>query len=274
MWHLLWLLPLASWLLIAGLLYFAQTAILFPTARVAVAGPPPPGSETLELRAPSGERLFGLHIPATQGRAGQLLILGFVGNASNAADGAEYLHALFPQADVAAFHYRGYRPSEGAPGAAAMQADALFVHDYLRERLNPERVVAVGISVGSGVAPYLARHRQIDGLILVTPFDSLAETAAGHDPWLPVRLLLRHRMEPAADLAGNRTPVAILAAERDRVIPPARTEALRRAVPNLVFHRMFAHADHAGIHGRADYQAAMREALQRVLDGRAGEALP
>ncbi len=177
------LVPVLVYLLIAALLYFAQASLVFPAARVAPAGPPPLGSHMLELRVPSGHVLHGLHIPAAPGpRAERLLVLGFAGNASNAAAIAEYLHELFPEADVAAFHYRGYAPSTGAPTAEALQQDALLVHDFVRERLRPDRTVAIGFSVGSGVASFLAARRPLDGLILVTPFDSLAAVAAGHYP--------------------------------------------------------------------------------------------
>ena len=103
-WKVLILTPIAIYVGIAAIMYFAQTSLLFPSGQVAPPGPPPPGSETLELDAPSGERLVGLHIPWTRPADENLLILGFSGNAWNAAATAEYLHDLFPEAHVAAFH--------------------------------------------------------------------------------------------------------------------------------------------------------------------------
>ena len=264
MWKLL-LIPLILYFAVAAALYFAQTSVLFPARLVTPSGPPPPTAEPLELATASGDRLHGLHIPpASARREPGLLILGFGGNAWNADSAAEYLHDLYPEADVVAFHYRGYAPSGGSPSAAALQEDARLVHDLARERLRPARVVAVGFSIGSGVAASLAAHRPLDGLILVTPFDSLAEVAAGHYRWLPVRLLFRHRMEPARDLAGTATPVAIIAAERDTLIAPARTDALRRAVPGLAFDRTIPDATHNDIYQRPDFRQAMREALERM----------
>ena len=95
----------------------------------------------------------------------------------------------------------------------------------------------------------------------MTPFDSLAAVAAGHYPWLPVRLLFRHEMDAAAELRGVRAPVAILAGGRDTLIPAARTEALRRAVPNLAFDRTIAAAGHNDIYQRDDFRDAMAQAL-------------
>ncbi len=229
MWWLL--IPVGLYLLILLTLFVAQTAILFPAGQVGPPGPMPAGAGRLSMTAASGERLHGIHIPPVMSAGERRLVIGFGGNAWNAEAMAAYLHDLYPEAHVVAFHYRGYRPSEGTPGAAALLADAPLVLDAAREHVRPTRTVAVGFSVGSGVAASLAARRDLDGLILVTPFDSLGAVAAGQYPWLPVRALLMHRMEPAADLAGTQVPVAILASARDTLIPPARTDALRRAVP-------------------------------------------
>ncbi|HKR25134.1 MAG TPA: alpha/beta hydrolase, partial [Allosphingosinicella sp.] len=170
-----------------------------------------------------------------------------------------------PDADVVAFHYRGYPPSEGRPGAAALRDDSLRIHDFARARLRPERVIAVGMSVGSGVASALSAERALDGLILVTPFDSLGRVAVDHYPWVPARALLRHIMEPADDLRRRPSPVAILAGGRDRLIPGPRTQGLRLAAPILAFDRTIPDAGHNDIYDHPEFAPAMREALARLL---------
>lgn len=262
------LVPAFLYLLVLAILFFAQTALIFPAGQVARNVPLPAGAEPLETVAGSGERLRGIHIPPVRPGAGRLLLLGFGGNATDAASTASLLHDLFPEAEIAVFHYRGYRPSEGRPGAAALRADALVVHDFVRARLRPARIVVAGFSVGSGVAAALAARRPVDGLILVTPFDSLAGVAAGHYPWAPVRLLLRHRLEPAADLRASRVPVAIVAGGADTLVPAARTDALRRAVPRLVFDRTLPGAGHNDIYADPAFPAAMHEALAAVTAAR------
>jgi hypothetical protein len=124
--------------------------------------------------------------------------------------------------------------------------------------------VAVGFSVGTGVAASLAKRRRIDGLILVTPFDRLSEVAAGQFTWLPVRLLFRHEMKPAEWLRGSPVPVAIIAGERDTLIPAARTDALRRSVGRLVYDRTISGAGHNDIYDRPAFRGAIREAFGRV----------
>jgi pimeloyl-ACP methyl ester carboxylesterase len=193
-----------------------------------------------------------------------MLLLGFGGNAWNGQDVAEYLHQLFPDEDVVAFHYRGYAPSEGAPSAEALIADAPLVYDLAVERLKPRRVIAVGFSIGSGIAATLASERKVDGLILVTPFDSLKAVAQSMYPWLPIGPFFEHEIDAASAIEQTDVPVAIVAAERDEIVPLERTDALRQRVRNLVFDRTIAGAGHNDIYARSDFQDAMREALSRI----------
>jgi pimeloyl-ACP methyl ester carboxylesterase len=248
---------------------FSQTEMLFPTHAVPRAGPLPPGAEELELRTADGERLHGVRIPGSAASTEpRTLILGFGGNAWNGQDVAEYLHQSFPEAEVVAFHYRGYAPSTGRPSARVLIDDAPLVHDLAVERVKPERVVAVGFSIGSGVAASLARRRKLDGLILVTPFDSLKAVAGDLFPWLPIGAFFQHEMATSDELRDNQVPVAILAGGRDDIVLPARTAALRREVPNLVFDRRFAEAGHNDIYHRSDFEGGLRQALQAVVAGK------
>jgi hypothetical protein len=250
--------------LVAGMIEL-QTQLIFPTHAVAPAGPLPEGSERLELKTTDGEILRGVHIrPATSGTRGRVLILGFGGNAWNAENVADLLHHLYPQADIITFHYRGYAPSTGAPSAKALLADAPLVYDEAVKGIRPTRIVAVGFSIGTGVAASLARQRKVDGLILVTPFDSLKAVAQSLYPWLPVGPFFHHEIDSAREMKGVRTPVAIVAAGRDEIVPAARTDALRSQVPNLVFDHTIRGAGHNDIYSKPEFEAAMREALNRL----------
>jgi len=258
------LLPLFLYLALLAALYFGQAALLFPVGQVGPEAALPGSAEPVEIETASGELLRGVHIPPARQRGERLLILGFGGNAANATATAAMLHDLYPAADIVAFHYRGYPPSEGRPGAGALIEDSVRIHDFARDRLDPARIVAVGFSVGSGVAAALSAARPLDGLVLVTPFDSLARVAGDHCRWLPVRLLFRHRMEPADDLRRRPTPVAILAGGRDRLIPGRRTQALRLAAPILAYDRTIVDAGHNDIYSHPEFADAMREALARL----------
>ena len=262
------LVPLFLYLAILLLLFALQTRMVFPAgAAAAGAIPLPPGTERLTLGTLDGDTLHGSRIPPRQPpAAGEApLLLGFAGNAWNADSAALTLHQLYPTAEIVTFHYRGYAPSTGVPSARALNGDALLIYDHVAGRAPGRRIVAVGFSVGTGVAAHLAAHRPLAGAILVTPFDDLARVAADHYPWLPVRLLFRHRMDSAAALQGSRVPVAIVSAGGDTLILPRRTDALRRAVANLVSDRTISRAGHNDIYDNPAFRPAMHEALAAVL---------
>lgn len=241
-----------------------QSQLIFPTHAVPAPGPWPPGAGRLSLRTPDGKDLVGIHIPADKPRKQRTLILGFGGNAWNAQDVAEYLHELFPDEDVVAFHYRGYAPSQGSPSAEALIADAPLVYDLAVDQVKAARVIAIGFSVGSGVAAHLAAARNLDGLILVTPFDSLKAVAQSMYPWLPIGPFFGHEIDAASALEKVDVPVAIIAAERDEIVPRERTEELRKRVPNLVFEETIRRAGHNDIYARSDFHEAIRQAFDRL----------
>src|SRR5688500_9074456 len=191
---------------------FSQADLLFPVHAVPSAGPLPAAAKRMQVTTPDGDTLNGVHFGPKDTAGPTTLLLGFGGNAWNAQDVATYLHGIFPEAHVVTFHYRGYRPSTGSPSADALMADAPLLFDQAVKEIQPDRTVAVGFSSGSGVAASLTRQRQLDGLILVTPFDSLKAVAQDLYPWLPVGPFFQHEMNSAESLAGSKLPVAILAA--------------------------------------------------------------
>lgn len=241
-----------------------QSHLIFPVHAVPAAGPLPPGAERLSVKSADGPDLAGIHIPADEPSKVRTLILGFGGNAWNAQDVAEYVHELFPDDEVVAFHYRGYAPSKGSPSAEALIADAPLVYDLAVKQVKPKRVVAIGFSIGSGIAAQLAAVRKLDGLILVTPFDSLKAVAQSMYPWLPIGPFFEHEIDAASALEKVQVPVAIIAAERDEIVPGARTDALRKRVPNLVLDRTIGRAGHNDIYARSDFHEAIREAFNRL----------
>jgi uncharacterized protein len=260
------LLAAATALLVVNLF---QADMLFPVHAVPRAGPLPAGAERLELKREGGERLHGVYFPPSGHEAGpRTLIIGFGGNAWNGQDVATYLHRVYPDAHVVAFHYRGYAPSTGSPSAQALKDDAPLVYDLAVERIRPDQIVAVGMSIGSGVAANLSGQRKLDGLILVTPFDSLKRVAGNLFPWLPVGFFFQHELAAADDLKGGSTPIAILAAERDGIVLPARTESLRREAPNVVFDQTFAGAGHNDVYQRSDFEVGLRAALKSVVEAK------
>jgi uncharacterized protein len=241
-----------------------QSHLIFPTHAVPRAGAWPEGAERLSLTTADGKKLVGIRIPPDRPAKERTLVLGFGGNAWNGQDVAQYLHELFPDDEVVTFHYRGYAPSQGSPSAEALISDAPLVYDLVVERVRPARIVAIGFSIGSGIAARLAAERKVDGLILVTPFDSLRAVAQSMYPWIPIGPFFEHEIDAASALEKVDAPVAIIAAGRDEIVPATRTNALRQHVRQLAFDETIAGAGHNEIYARSDFHDAMHEAFDRL----------
>lgn len=245
-------------------MYGAQTFLVFPGTRLPNRPLDHPFTPERLVLEPSGDVALHGMLFAPNGGRDEGLLIGFGGNAQDADELGQDLAARFPTLHVAVFHYRGYDPSSGKPSEEAVLADALVIHDTLKARLKPALVFAYGVSLGSGVAAYLASRRPLDGAFLITPYNSIEAVAKGGYPWLPVGLLFKHRFSSVDFLRDNSTPIAIIAAELDQVIKPKRTDALRAAIPNLVFDQTIKEATHAGLYSLPAYGHAIDRAFEAL----------
>jgi len=266
MWLVKLLLALAAaYAAVALLAYAAQTSLLLPTSLTRGSPRLPSGAQRVACDTLDAERLRGIRLsPAAVAGRKPTIVFAFGGNAWNADDMAIYLHERLPEAEIVAFHYRGYRPSTGRPSAAALLEDAPLLYDCMMTPLLPAKVVVVGFSIGSGVAAHLARERSIEGVILVTPFHTLEQLARQHYGWLPIKLLLRHHMSPLEDLREVTAPVVLIAGERDTIIPGQRTAPLRKAARTLIMEKTIPGAGHNDIYSNPQFVRTMQQALELI----------
>ena len=239
------------YLLIGASLYlFQRKLIYFPT-------PVDPGFNAADITLENdGYRLHGWVLNPGRNRA----LVYFGGNSEPITDRSEFFLSLFDDYSVYLVNYRGYGHSEGAPSEAALFSDALAIYDYIAPQ--HDSISVYGRSLGSGVAVYLAVNRPLDKLILLTPYDSIAEVAQGIYPWFPVRYLVSDRFDSASLAAQIHIPVFIAGAEYDRVVLPRHTQALRERLVNAqVDYVLIQGAAHNDITGFAQY----REAIARFI---------
>lgn len=253
----------AVYALVVALLAVFQTSIIFPRSLVGPAPPLPDRTERLTLNTPDGDVLHGVRIPGR--RDDTALLLGFGGNAWNAESMALFLHQHAPDHPVAAFHFRGYAPSTGTPSAQALRNDAVLIHDNMGD--SATGIIAAGFSIGGGAAAYLGAMRDVQGVVLVTPFDNLRNVARDSMPWAPVKWLLRHDMDLMDKLRDRPLPIAILAATHDEVIAPARTEALvsgLQSTGRVALHTARIAARHNDIYSHPEFGGAFRAAIRHI----------
>lgn len=81
----------------------------------------------------------------------------------------------FPGRSVYLLAYRGYGASDGAPSQQALLADAVAFYDAVQAQHLGQPIVAIGRSLGSEIAAYLASQRPLSQLVLITPYGSMAD---------------------------------------------------------------------------------------------------
>jgi fermentation-respiration switch protein FrsA (DUF1100 family) len=149
-------------------------------------------------------------------------VIVFNGNAGNRAYRAPLGAALRRRgANVLLFDYRGFGGNAGVPTQNGLEADARAARAYLAKRrdVDPARLVYFGESLGTAVAIALAVEQAPAALILRSPFTSMVEVGQLHYPILPVRWLLRDRFLSIDAIAKLRSPVLVIAGDRDSIVP-------------------------------------------------------
>jgi uncharacterized protein len=197
--------------------------------------------------------------------AGSKLLLYYGGNAEDIFYNLDQFGDI--QAASLFVPYRGYGPSTGRPSEAALYADALAVLDDVRQRYQPQQTYLFGRSLGSGVACFVAAAREVDGLVLLTPFDSVENLARRHYPWLPVTLLLKHRFAAIEFLPRITCPVLVVYGGQDQVVPPRHSENLIRNIVGEKEVLFLPRADHGNIDLYPEYWQAVLAFINRRPDG-------
>jgi uncharacterized protein len=208
---------------IAALFYAALCLTLFLAQRSFIYYPQPktPSDDrpTLLLNI-VGERV----LVSTRPESGPDAVLYFGGNAEDVSRSLPTLANAFPGRSLYALNYRGYAGSSGNPSEAAIIADALNL--FGRVHSDHSHIIVIGRSLGSGVAIHVASECPTERLVLVTPYNSLAEIAASQFPFLPIRWLLRDKFESWRYAPKVAAPTQLIAAQHDEVIPMTSTESL------------------------------------------------
>ena len=211
--------------------------------------------EAVQIQSADGVTLQAWFLPS-RAQPPPLTVIVFNGNAGNRAYRSTLAAALRSQGlSVLLFDYRGFGDSSGSPTERGLYEDARAVRRYLAARsdVRADRLVYFGESLGTAVAVRLAVEHPPAALILRSPFSSLVDVGRFHYPILPVRWLLRDRFSAIDAIESVRSPVLIVAGDRDRIVPLALSRQLFDRTPEprqLVVVRNAHHNDAALLDGR------------------------
>ncbi|HEY3176962.1 MAG TPA: alpha/beta hydrolase [Candidatus Polarisedimenticolia bacterium] len=181
--------------------------------------------EEVTLATADGETIAGWYVPA---EAPEATILFLHGNAGNRGDRINDLAGLRRMdLSILIIDYRGYGGSTGSPSEEGLHADTRAAWEHLTagRGLDPARIVLYGESLGSVPALHLARSLEAEGrpgpvaLILEGALTSALEMGRRAFPFLPVRWILRAKLDNLSAVREVSTPILFLHGERDEVAP-------------------------------------------------------
>ena len=204
-------------------LYFPEPQ--WPTERML-------GYENMKLWQATAADYQGL-IAASDAPAPNGTIVLFHGNGGTAADRGFYLEPFMKlgfRVILAEYPKYGGRPGKVGekPFVAAGLETVRLAHEQYKEPLY-----LVGESLGCGVAASVAKQTSVPiaGIILITPWDTLASVAKSMFPFLPVKLVLTDKYDSIENLQAFQKKISIVGAERDEILPIKHAINLYNALP-------------------------------------------
>lgn len=192
-----------------------------------------PQAQTVTVKTADGIDLTGWYIAPKS--ADKPVILMFHGNAGHIGIRAfkmlPYIQAGY---GFLLAEYRGYGGNAGEPTEDNLYKDGRAYLSHLLEQLNGDmaRIVLYGESLGTGVAVQLASETKgLGGLILETPYTSLPAVGQSYYFFMPVKLLMKDKLDSLSKIGEITAPLLILHGEKDMIVPYKFGRKLFEAAP-------------------------------------------
>ena len=201
--------------------------------------------EDVRFEAADGTELHGWYIPGKDKNRAVLFFHGNAGNISHRVDNLLKLNRL--GLSVFIFDYRGYGRSQGVPTEQGLYNDARGALKWLENRgQNTANIIYFGRSIGAAVALQLALEKKPSGLILESPFTSVAGMGKKHYPLLYRLLgwLVKDKYDNEIKIPQLQSPLLIIHGSADTIVPVAMGKKLFSLAPEPKDLYLLAGADH------------------------------
>ena len=164
-------------------------------------------------------------------------IVFFHGNAGNLLNRVHKLNELNKlDLNILITSWRGFSGNKGKPTEKNLYYDANKTIEWLKiQGIKNKDIVLYGESLGTGVTTELASKNNFGGIILESPFTSIADAAKIYYPYLPVNLILQDRYDSKSKIEFVKTPILIMHGGMDNVIPQKMGQELFEKANNPKF---------------------------------------
>ena len=280
-----------GWLWTPIIIYVLFAAVLFVAQRKMLYHPPPgrpdparygvAGLTTVDIETEDGLTLSHWYRPPA--RPGGPVIVMFHGNAGHVGDRVDKLRALY-KTDFGIFlvEYRGFGGNPGSPSEDGLLADARSVVAWLRRNgVEPAETIMYGESLGTGVAVQTAaaqargdldpgdldpggRAAPFAGVLLESPYTSIADVAQHHYWYLPARWLLLDKWDSAAVIGQIGAPLLVLHGRADNTVPFKFGKRLYEMAPEPKAALFLPDGNHTDLFNMPDVIAAVTDFVERT----------
>lgn len=161
------------------------------------------------------------------------------------------------------FDYRGFGRSDGWPSESGIYQDSDAVWEYVKEseKISSDKLVAVGISVGSGAASRAAALHQPKLLLLSSAFTDLKNVVQAQPLVGLLSPFVRYKFSTRSYVRElERTHLLLARGMKDKIVPPVHSELLQDAYQGSGKSQLFS-AEEAG-HNLAFY--ALKDELKQA----------
>ena len=148
-------------------------------------------------------------------------ILIFHGNAGNLFNRVYKLNELNKlDVNILLISWRGFSGNKGKPTEKNLYHDAEEAVKWLNNRgAISKNIILYGESLGTGVATELGTRNAFGGIILESPFTSIANAAKIYYPYLPVNIILKDRYDSIGKIKNITAPILIMHGRKDNIVP-------------------------------------------------------
>ena len=148
-------------------------------------------------------------------------ILYFHGNAGDLTNRVHKLNELNKlDVNILIISWRGFSGNQGKPTEKNLYNDARKAVEWLNETgVTNKNIILYGESLGTGVATELGQNNSFSGIVLESPFTSIADAAKIYYPYLPVNLLLKDRYDSIKKIKNIEIPILIMHGKKDDIVP-------------------------------------------------------
>jgi len=148
-------------------------------------------------------------------------ILIFHGNAGNLFNRVYKLNELNKlDVNILLISWRGFSGNKGKPTEKNLYHDAEEAVKWLNNQgAISKNIILYGESLGTGVATELGTSNAFGGIILESPFTSIANAAKIYYPYLPVNIILKDRYNSIGKIKNITTPILIMHGKKDNIVP-------------------------------------------------------